>query len=269
MKKILVITATLGNRSTLQRTIDSVRMIGGEYVKHVIVAPQKQIPSIKEKYGNIECLAELEGKKGIYAALNHGFNTYGHDYEYMTFINDDDYWLPDFKILIDAIINCDLDLVYARTKYVDKNGKYLSEQTCSDRFDDFIALLNSKIVLFTQQATIIRSKWFFKLNGFDESCKIVADSKFWALLSLEVIKFKYFNCCCAAYTIQAGQLSSDRDTQAKERIRMMMELPQIPFYQIKLAKIRFRLTNINIYVKRMLQRRCVLNPFVEDRGKNQ
>lgn len=261
IKKILVLTATLGNRETLKRTIDTVRIIGGNRVKHVIITPKEHISFIKEKYGDIECLAEPEGKKGIYAALNHGFNTYGHDYEYMTFINDDDYWLPDFKILIDAIINRDLDFVYAKTKYVNKENVFLSEQACSRRFHDFIALLNANIVMLTQQATIIRSQWYYKLNGFDESYKLVADSKFWAQLSLEKIKYKYFNCCCAAYTIQEGQLSSDRDTQVREKNRMLAELPQISSLQIGAAVARFRLINMNIYLKRILRNRHVLNQF--------
>lgn len=37
--KILVITATLGDRDTLSRTIDSVKQIGGNLVRHVIVRP--------------------------------------------------------------------------------------------------------------------------------------------------------------------------------------------------------------------------------------
>ena len=88
--KILVITPTLGNRNTLAKTIESVREIGGDMVKHIIVAPEQQISFIKETFGDIECLPELEGKKGIYAALNHGFRTYGKEFEYLTFINDDD-----------------------------------------------------------------------------------------------------------------------------------------------------------------------------------
>ena len=115
--KILVLTPTLGNRDTLSKTIESVREIGGDLVKHIIITAKSQISSVKNKYGNIECLPELEGKKGIYAALNHGFKTYGKDYEYLTFINDDDYWLPDFKLLIDAIKE-NYDLVYGKVNYI-------------------------------------------------------------------------------------------------------------------------------------------------------
>lgn len=183
----------------------------------------------------------------------------------MTFINDDDYWLPNFRILIDAIKSNHFDFVYGRTKYVGFQNKSLGEQTSSSRFFDFIPLLHSNIVLLTQQATIIRSKFFFKLNGFDESYKLVADSKFWAKLSLEDIKFKYFNFCCAAYTIQEGQLSSDHATQIIEHKRLLKELPSIPSINIKIAKIKFRFANIGIYIKRFLTKRKMLNPFMENK----
>lgn len=259
--QILIITPTLGDRVTLQRTIESVSSIGGNDVKHIIIAPKDKIPLIQKKYNNITCISEPEGKKGIYAALNFAFRMYAHEYEYMTFINDDDYWLPDFRILIDAIKSNKFDFVYGKTKYVDSQNELLGDQTSSSRFLDFIPLLHSNIVLLTQQATILRSEWYFKLNGFDESYKLVADSKFWAELSLKNIKFKYFNFCCAAYTIQEGQLSSDHDTQYIEHKRLLKELPSISPIKVKIAKIKFRLANIKIYVKRFLIKRKMLNPF--------
>ena len=120
-------------------------------------------------YKNITCIPEPEGKKGIYAALNFGFNKYAKEYKYMTFINDDDFWLPDFSVLIDTILNNDYGLVYGKTKYVDSSGVTISEQSCSSDFKNFIPLLRGGIVLLTQQATIIRSDLFFKIGGFDES----------------------------------------------------------------------------------------------------
>ena len=260
--RILVLTATLGNRDSLRKTIKSVKEIGGDNVKHILIAPEKCISFINEQYGDICCLPEKTDKRGIYAALNYGFQTYGHEYEYLTFINDDDYWLPEYKTLITAILKGDLDLVYGKTKYVDAHGVTLGEQASSGRFSDFIPLLTSNIILLTQQATIIRSDWYFKLNGFDESYKLVADTKFWAILSLENVKYRYFNCCCAVYTIQDGQLSSDHKTQSIEHKRMLNEFPTISQHKVILAKIKFRMANVCLYFKRFLVRRRILNPFM-------
>lgn len=260
--QILVVTATLGDRPTLQKTISSVRSIGGNNVKHIIIAPKEKILAIQDCYNGITCIPEPEGKKGIYPVLNYVFYTYGHEYEYLTFINDDDYWLPEYKTLITAILKGDLDLVYGKTKYVDAHGVTLGEQASSGRFSDFIPLLTSNIILLTQQATIIRSDWYFKLNGFDESYKLVADTKFWAILSLENVKYRYFNCCCAVYTIQDGQLSSDHETQSIEHKRMLNEFSTISQHKVILAKIKFRMANVCLYFKRFLVRRRFLNPFM-------
>lgn len=262
INKILVITATLGDRDSLKKTIKSVREVGGNDVEHIIVAPEERILRIKEHYGDIRCLAERKDKNGIYAALNHGFNSFAQEYEFMTFINDDDYWLPDFRVLIDIMLKGNYDLVYGRTKYVDAYDVPLGEQTSSKRFSDFIPLMSSNIILLTQQASIIRSEWYFKLNGFDESYKLVADTKFWAKLSLENIRYRYINCCCAAYCIQKGQLSSDHETQKIEHERMLNELPAISKNKARLNKIRFRIENFVIYFKRFLFEKRISNPFL-------
>lgn len=260
--QILVVTATLGNRDTLQKTINSVRAIGGDDVKHVVIAPKDKVPFIQEQFPYVTCVPESAKSKGIYAALNFAFSTYAHEYEYVTFINDDDYWLPQFRTLINIIKKNRVDFVYGKTKYVDSHGMPLTNQTSSGRFSDFIPLLYSNIILLTQQATIIRSEWYFKLNGFDESYKLTADTKFWAKLSLENIKYQYVNCCCAAYCIQEGQLSSDHETQDIERKRMLSELPVVPLHKVRISRIRYRIVNVGVYVKRFLVRRKILNPFL-------
>ncbi len=253
---ILVITATLGTRDTLKRTIESVRNIGGEYVKHIIVAPQTRIPKLQEEYPDLVFLAEPEGKKGIYPAINHGFNTYGHDYKYLTFINDDDYWLPDFKFLIkETQKDKDIDFVYGKVNFILENkDKQVKEMACSKQFKDFIPLLHHNIVLFTQQATLIRSELFFSLGGFSEDYKLVSDTLFWGKLSLLNINFKYIPKPCAAYTIQEGQLSSDNSLQSNEmRGIIYSELPIPHTTRIFKSFLKYRINNICIYIKRIIQ----------------
>ena len=249
--KILVITPTLGNRNTLAKTIESVRTIGGSLVKHIIVAPEREIPFIKETFGDIECLPEQEGKKGIYAALNHGFKTYGKDFEYLTFINDDDYWLPDFKLLINTIEE-GYDFVYGKVNYIleNKDG-IVKPMACSNQFKDFIPLLHSKVVLFTQQATLIKSKLYFQLGGFSEEFKLVSDTKFWGDLSLLDIKYKYIPKPCAAYAIQEGQLSSNKELQTKEKDILIQSFPKVSRSKKYIALLRFRLNNLFVYAQRL------------------
>lgn len=252
MKQILVVTATLGNRETLQRTVDSVRNIGGDYVKHVIVCPEREIETLRLKFGDdIEYLPELKDKRGIYAALNHGLRTFGHDYPYMTFINDDDYWLPSFKYLIE-VIQKGYDFVYGKVDYImeDQDGE-IRPMACTGQFKDFIPLLIRNIVLFTQQATLIKSDLFFKLGGFSEKYKLVSDTKFWADLSLMDINFRYISKSCAAYTIQDGQLSSDGNTQEKEMNDLISSYSHISMFRVLGAMLKYRIYNIPVYIKRL------------------
>lgn len=264
--QILVVTATLGNRSTLKKTIDSVRRVGGNDVKHVIVAPQSRIAAISQEYG-VECLAELPNKKGIYAALNHGFCTYGRQYKYMTFINDDDYWLPDYRSLIDAMLHDDtLDMVYGRTRYIDDMGQTIGTQTCYSRFSSFVSLFKQGIVMLTQQATIIKSDCYFRVGGFDESYKLVADTKFWLQLSMcNDLHYKYLNKECAAYMIQEGQLSSDKSTQSSESARLRAEVANMR--SSTWDRLLFRLFNAPIYVRRICRTHSGKNPFATDSKK--
>lgn len=260
-KKVLVVTATLGNRKSLDKTIKSVKDIGKNFVKHVIVCPNNVIPYLRNKYGNsIDYIAEPEDKKGIYPALNKGFYTFGHDYEYMTFINDDDYWLPNFKILIDTILSDNsLDLVYARTKYVDEYNNYIASQTSYPWFNRYASFNKVGINILTQQATIIKSKWFFEQNGFEERFKLVSDAVFWIKLSQKKINYKYINEVVAGYTVQKGQLSS-LPIGNEERVSYLKD-----FSYIKEASVfeilLYRLINLPVYVKRLILAKSINNPL--------
>lgn len=251
LNKILVLTPTLGNRQSLGRTINSVRQVGGDKVKHVIVCPEQVIPQLKQLYGDIDCLPEPQGKKGIYPALNHGFYTYGKDYEYLTFINDDDFWLPDFRQLIDAMENDkELVMAYSKTLFVNEKGDIIGKQTSSAQFYHFLELCHRGIILLTQQSTLIKSKAFFDIGGFDETYKLVADTKFWLQLSLLRPKFKYIKCFSSCYTFQESQLSNDKITQKNEHRRLEKEFPIKHLLYSYIISWRYRLLNIGVYIER-------------------
>lgn len=253
MTDILVITATLGARDSLKRTVSSVAEHGGQRVKHIITCPRKEINNLKTVFPHLEIVAEPENKKGIYPALNSAIKRFATKYKYVTYINDDDYWLPGFKKLITTMDeNEQLDAVYAKTLFVNENNNKIGEQTSSPRYKSFKVLLKKKIVLFTQQATLIKSELFYKIGGFDESYKLIADSKFWVKAIDLNATFSYVNCLAAAYTIQQDQLSSNKTTQNKEYIRLFQEkqFNKIDEYEIMSESALFRLRNLLNYIKR-------------------
>ena len=251
MKRILVLTPTLGTRSTLDLTIKNVSRFGQGKCHHVLVAPDNAISRLKEKY-HIDVIQESANEKGIYSALNHGFNTLLDDYDYLTFINDDDYWLPDFSSLIDSITTDVWDMVYARTCYVDERGAFLTEQTSCPWFSWFGGLLKRKgIVMLTQQATVIKTSLFRQLAGFDTSYKLVADTKFWLMASMiPDLKVKYIDMVVAAYRLQEGQLSSDVSLQQIETERLLKECPNLQKASL-FQYLAYLFCNWRIYFRRL------------------
>lgn len=250
----LVVTATLGNRPSLEKTIHSVKTIGGDRVKHVIVTPSRVCSLIREKYPHLTVLREPDNCKGIYAAVNFGLKLYAREYKYLTYINDDDFWYPDFRYLFKAMDQGGADVVYGRVNFLDVNGKITGEQTCSPRYQDFGNLLQQNVVLFTQQATLTRSELFLQLGGFDEKFKLVADTKFWLDAIHAGAKFRYVNKICAGYTMQHDQLSSNKKLQKEETEQLILsyEVPN-PFQAI-LKVMLFRLWNSKIYMKRLFKK---------------
>ncbi|SDG47489.1 glycosyltransferase [Psychroflexus sediminis] len=250
----LVITATLGTRNSLPKTIKSVRENGGNRVHHVLTCPKSKLKALKARYPLLDVVEEPKEKKGIYTALNSVIKKYAKDYKYVTFINDDDYWLSGFKLLFLALDkNQKLDAVYGRTLFVSESNKIIREQASSFRYKAFKALLSKRIVLFTQQATLIKSELFYEIGGFDENYKLIADSKFWAEAIDSGAQFSFIDTLAAAYTLQEGQLSSDKKTQnfeynklLKEKMFSKISLPVIVF-----ESIIFRIHNIPVYLKRI------------------
>ena len=208
-------------------------------------------------------MAEPEGEKGIYSALNYGFKKYGKEYQYLTFINDDDYWLPDYSHVIQAVKDDgSLELVYGRIQYVNENNIMIGIQACYPKFESFVPLFMSNVIMLTQQATLIKSSLYFQIGGFDSTYKLVADTKFWIQASCRNVKYKYVNCICAAYMIQQGQLSSDHQTQNEEHRRIINELGLNNDNRI-ISLIAYRLYNTPLYMKRLCRfKGHIMKPYL-------
>lgn len=254
-RNTLVITPTLGDRESLSRTVESVEMIGKDRVDHILTCPQSKVEDLKKRFPSLKIIPEPENFKGIYGALNNVINKYFKDYKYFTYINDDDYWLQGFQNLISLLDkNSNIDAVYGRVNYYNEQGFCIGSQTSSKRYKSFKILLKSKIILFTQQTTLIRTSIFEYGYRFDDSYKLVADTKFWINLIDSGFKFHYLNQIVAAYTLQNNQLSSDKVIQNSEHVRLLNEFKGKNFSKIEVyyEKILFRLTNLKIYLFRLL-----------------
>lgn len=256
---ILVVTATLGDRKSLEKTIDSVSKIGKSRVFHVIIAPEAKCNYLENKFPNVKIIPEDKSCKGIYPALNHALKKYASEFKYLTFINDDDYWLENYIKLIEVLDkNSTVDVVYGKVSYVNEYDFVIGEQTCSPRYKSFGVLLLKDIVLFTQQATLMRSDVFITLGGFDENFKLISDTKFWLQAISNNYSFCYINSICAAYMIQEGQLSSDNNRQRIEHGELIKEIKNNNKFNCLVEVLLFRLYNLNIYINRLLKNKKVV-----------
>ena len=255
---ILVVTATLGNRSTLEKTIQSVSDIGKNRVFHVVIAPESKCNYLQNKFPNVKVIIEPKTCNGIYPALNFALKNFASDYKYLTFINDDDYWLPNYVKLIDVLDeNRKIDVAYGKVCYISEDDEVIGVQTSSPRYKAFGALVSQNIILFTQQATLMRSELFLRIDGFDESFKLVADTNFWLQAINSNAKFLYKNLICAGYMIQQGQLSSDGKLQKEEHIRLSSSINFKYFLEPLFEKYLFRISNSKIYFKRLLKNKKI------------
>ena len=261
-KSILVVTATLGDRNTLKETIGSVRRIGGDKVQHVIICPDEKVVYLKKLYSGDNLIVEPQPDniRGIYKVLNYAFRKYARDYDYVTFLNDDDYWLPGYSNIIIRALECNDDLVYGRTIYIDEYGNRICQMTTSRYFKLFLDYWKFGIVMLTQQSVLFKSSLFFKIGGFYEDFKLVSDTKFWIDISLiSSLKYNFVNRECAAYRIMKDQLSSNKSLLLKENSEMRALYKSIRTKSY--AGLLYRLENIMIYVKRMLNGQGVKDPF--------
>jgi GT2 family glycosyltransferase len=262
MRKIdtLVVTPTLGTReASLRKTIEMVEKVGGHRVNHVLVAPISVCDDLRAKFPKLEVIDEPENCKSIYTALNYAISASVDKYKYYTYINDDDYWLPNFHFLFDVLDKEEhIDVVYAKTQFVDEKSNIIGSQTSWPFYQLFDNLLQANIVLFTQQATLLRSEWFIKMAGFDEQYKLVADTDFWLRIINSGAKLKFVNQVCAAYMIQDGQLSANSTLQSTEHTKLLKlhNLEKINL-SVLLIKVAFRIFNFRIYFNRIINRQKI------------
>ena len=127
--------------------------------------------------------------------------------------------------------------------YVNTEEKEIWKQASSGQFYHFLDLCQRGIILRSQQSTLVRSSLFFDIGGFDDSYKLVADTKFWVQLSLLKPRFRYLNMHASCYTLQKDQLSNDKITQHAEHQRKLDECPVPSKISIRMNEFIYRFLN--------------------------
>jgi len=252
MKDTLVITPTLGTRDTLKQTIDSVASVAGNRVHHIITAPSEVVSSLRESYPHLEVVAEAS-KSGIYAAVNGIIKERIHCFKYVAYINDDDFWLSDFRELF-AILDDNplVDAAISRVAFLLEDGS-TRKIAHTRNYKTFRNLVTHSVIPFTQQGVLMRSKVFSENSGFDENYRLVADTDFWLRSIERGHTYRSLGKICAMYRVHNTQLSSDRHLQAQEHAQLIFKHQMHPTFKSILDLVFFRLENLHLYLARLFK----------------
>jgi GT2 family glycosyltransferase len=248
-KDTLIVTPTLGTRDSLQRTIDSVSKFSYR-VQHVLTCPDASVPFLQQKYPDATIASEGTGR-GVYAAINHVLLQGASDYKYISYINDDDCWLPGFESLFSLLDNNEeLSASYGKSCFIDVKGVYYDDVAFSTRYSAFPRLVAHGVIPFTQQSTLMRSSMYLEMGGFDEKYKLVADTEFWIRAITSGHKFGCSRNLCSQYRIQPGQLSSDTELQKAEHAELRNSHHISKNINTYLELMLFRACNLPLYIRR-------------------
>lgn len=203
---------------------------------------------------------EIEPPQGLYAALNQGLGLAG-EWEWFSYINDDDRLGPDFAALAER--HCrpgnERVIAFGRVSMIDAEGRYLYDFPSTDRIADLPALLAEGIMPFTQQGMIAHRDVWERLRGFDTSYRLAGDLDFWVRAHRAGFVFRFYPLKVGEWRLRRGQLSGDHARMAEESARCLAAIrTDAPGrWTRELARLRFRLRNIGHYARRFWRLRCL------------
>jgi len=140
--------------------------------------------------------------QGVSTARNNGIRA--AKYDYITFLDADDWWHPDFLLQMKNLIEKYTDAgIYGSKYYWVKNGKErISQNGLVDDYTGYInyfqAYLHAWYMPLSSISTVIRKSVLIKLNGFKPNLKFGEDFDLWIRIAL-YYKIAYVNCGLAYY----------------------------------------------------------------------
>jgi len=210
-QEILVVTPTLGRSPWLEQTVDSVAQLmnAGSNLRHLLVTPSPELNRLKAAFPDQEVIVEVPGKTGLYGAINTAADS-SDDWDWLTYVNDDDILRPDFGRVVEAAANDLADVIYGRVSYIDAEGQVLGAFPVESRPRRLASLMAAGIPPFTQQGTLVRRTCFDQLGGFDSQYPLAADFDFWVRAVRAGISFRYLPVETGSFRLRKGQLSADQ-----------------------------------------------------------
>ena len=254
--RLLILTPTLGTSEYLDESVRAVQALGLR-VRHILVCPENRRSELAARFPACETVADAGKSGGLYGALNAGLDASasGDPWEWYTYINDDDLLTPGFADLVRR--HCaggDLRTVaYGDIETVDAAGKSLGTMTVERNPAYLPALLQTGISPTGQQGMIFGAEVVRALHHYDLRYRVCADLEFWARALAAGFPFRYYPLPVGSFRIRPGQISGEVSSlreQLDEVTRVHFPTP-VPALQKRLARVRYRLSNLPRYLGRL------------------
>ncbi|MEM1157500.1 MAG: hypothetical protein AAGH72_04520 [Verrucomicrobiota bacterium] len=213
MLHLLVVTPTLGESEFFTQTVDSVnrfRVLKDLNLTHVVVCPESKIREMALQAPSATILGEGPDCRSMYSAINMAVKSSDLPWTHFTYINDDDFLLPDFGLLLANLYHKKADFSYGLVDLVGDDGNLIYPIPIVRNPNHIIDLYSLGISPFTQQGTVVGRSLYEKLECFDDAFKYAGDMDFWCRACQMNPTYYFENKSVAAFRATGGQLSSHR-----------------------------------------------------------
>jgi glycosyltransferase involved in cell wall biosynthesis len=255
--RLLVVTPTLGDSPFLDQTVTSVLTQPAE-IEHVIVTPADRVAALQARFPRSQVCADAGKAGGIYGALNVGLAQARSDWQWFTYINDDDALMPGFGAMIADEANREkvADVSYGDVELVDEDGFCISRITVERSPGWIPALLQQGISPLMQQGMLFRRAVVARLRRFDTRYRLCADLDFWLRAYVGRARFRAHRLRVAQFRLRSGQLSGNTVVTEREQTDIVTRLlPEAAgAWKRRAARVRYRCCNLPRYVERWRNR---------------
>ena len=199
-------------------------------------------------------VVEDAGREGaIYGAINAALKAAPPEWQWFTYINDDDALAPEFgRMFARHVARPDAEPVtYGNVRLIDERGATISFLT-TERTPGFIpAVLHAGISPLNQQGMLFRRDVVEALGGFDMKYRLCADLDFWTRAFASGFAFRYYSLEVGHFRIRRGQLSGDVALTRREQDEIVHRtFPHMSSLRRRFAKWRYRFLNLPRYIAR-------------------
>jgi len=251
--KLLIITPTLNRSPYLEETIASVRSSAPD-AEHILSAPSSEVEALRARYPELQVVADQGREGGMYGAINAGIDAAGSDWEWFSYINDDDVLYPGFTRMLDALQKekNPPGFVYGVVTQIDASGAELCPIPVCPWASHLAYVFPSNVSPISQQGMLIQRAVLEKVGLLDSSFKYAADMELWCRLYTSDVRFKFHKDQVAGFRIWGSQLSKDLEPFEVEKVRIREQYFSTPNPVLfSCIKTIFRLYNIPKYIRRI------------------